>query len=155
MPVRRFRSVEQMAPPWHTPGDPALYRAIAAAWSLGMRTTAPRFPPGLYRHPTLASLNETSEGWAAENFRRFQARQRAGQTSTTAVAAREREWMAQWRGAGPALEQVRADELARMTSADALAAADALLGLGATSPLPESRVTWSGLVELQRSLHRK
>jgi len=69
-------------------------------------------------------------------------------------ARREREWLAQWRQAGAALERVRANELARLCGADALAAADALLAIGATMTLPASRVAWSGLVELQRQLHR-
>jgi hypothetical protein len=67
----------------------------------------------------------------------------------------QREWMAQWRQAGAALERVRADELARLDDADALAASEALLALSATVPLPMDRVTWSGLIDCQRLLHRK
>jgi SAM-dependent methyltransferase len=67
---------------------------------------------------------------------------------------REREWMAQWRRAAPALEQVRARELASLRPADALAAAEALLTIAARMPLPPQRRTWSGLVVLQRRLHR-
>jgi hypothetical protein len=67
----------------------------------------------------------------------------------------QREWMAQWRQAGAALERVRADELARLGDADALAASEVLLALGATVPLPMDRVTWSGLIDCQRRLHRK
>lgn len=65
---------------------------------------------------------------------------------------REREWLAQWRRAGAALEEVRADDLARLSDADALAAADTLLALSANTPLPPERITSSGLVELQRRL---
>jgi hypothetical protein len=67
----------------------------------------------------------------------------------------QREWMAQWRRAGAALERVRADELARIDDADALAASEALLALSATVPLPMDRVTWSGLIDCQRQFHRK
>jgi hypothetical protein len=36
MPVRRYRSVEEMSEPrWREPGDPELYRAMAGLWSLG------------------------------------------------------------------------------------------------------------------------
>jgi hypothetical protein len=66
---------------------------------------------------------------------------------------RDREWFAQWRRAGAALEQVRADDLARLSDADALAAADTLLALSATTPLPAERTAWSGLIDLQRRLH--
>ena len=65
----------------------------------------------------------------------------------------ERKWLAQWRRAGEALERVRANELAHLRAADALAAADTLLAIGATLTLPVERVTWSGLVDLQRQLH--
>ncbi|MQA31846.1 MAG: nuclease [Luteitalea sp.] len=67
----------------------------------------------------------------------------------SASAGREREWMAQWRRAGVALARVRADDLAHLPAADALAATDALLAIGATVPLSVERLTWSGLIELQ------
>jgi len=66
----------------------------------------------------------------------------------------ERRWIEQWRTAGPALERVRHDELARLSDADALAAADTLLALAVDVPVPRERLAWSGLVELQRHLRR-
>jgi hypothetical protein len=66
---------------------------------------------------------------------------------------RQREWLQQWRRAAVALEQVRADELAHLGAADALAASETLLALGASMPLPPSRVNWSGLIDFQRRLH--
>ena len=68
---------------------------------------------------------------------------------------RQREWLQQWRRAAVALEKVRADELAQLRAADALGASETLLALGASMPLPSSRVTWSGLIDLQRRLHEK
>ena len=69
MPVRRFRSVEEMEQPvWRTPGDPALYRAIAALWDFGMRTVPRQFPPGVYRHRSIEALNETTDAWQRENL---------------------------------------------------------------------------------------
>lgn len=62
----------------------------------------------------------------------------------------EREWLAQWRRAGVALERVRADDLAHLDEAAALAAAETLLAIGATQSLPAARVAWSGLIDLQR-----
>jgi hypothetical protein len=68
---------------------------------------------------------------------------------------RQREWLAQWRRAGAALEDIRADELGRLGAADALAASETLLALAANTPLPPSRVAWSGLIDFQRQLHGK
>lgn len=68
---------------------------------------------------------------------------------------RQREWLQQWRRAAVALEQLRADELAHLGAADALAATDTLLALGASMPLPPGRVIWSGLIDCQRRLHGK
>jgi hypothetical protein len=73
MPVRRFRSADEMNQPhWREPGDPALFRAIEAVWSFGRRTGAHRFPPGVYKHRTTESLNALTEAWAAANFDAFQ-----------------------------------------------------------------------------------
>jgi hypothetical protein len=68
---------------------------------------------------------------------------------------RQREWLQQWRRAAVALAEVRAAELARLSPADALAASETLLALGASMSLPASRVTWSGLIDFQRRLHAK
>ncbi len=70
-------------------------------------------------------------------------------------APMEREWIAPWRRAAGALAHVRARELASLSDADALAAADTLLTIGARAPLPAHRRAWSGLVEFQRLLHRR
>jgi hypothetical protein len=61
--------------------------------------------------------------------------------------------MAQWRRAADALTQVRADELSHLSAAAALAASETLLAIGASTPLPVERITWSGLIEFQRILH--
>jgi hypothetical protein len=72
MPVYRFHSVEEMNQPrWREPGDPELYRAIAALWSFGQRTGFRRFPPGVYRHRSIEDLDAQTEQWAAENFESF------------------------------------------------------------------------------------
>jgi hypothetical protein len=66
MPVRKFRSVEDMErDKWRAPGDPALYRAIAAVWAFGRRTRPRRFPPGVYRHRSMDALNAQTEQWQA------------------------------------------------------------------------------------------
>lgn len=68
MPVRKFRSVEQMdGAAWRTPGDPALFRAIAALWDLGARTSRRRYPPGVHRHASVVEMQRVQERWAAES----------------------------------------------------------------------------------------
>jgi len=77
MPVRRYRSVEEMSQPrWRRPGDPELFRAMAGLWSLGHRTLGLRFPPGVYRHRSIEDLNVQNEGWREEAFRAYHARLR-------------------------------------------------------------------------------
>lgn len=74
MPVRRFRSVADMEQPrWREPGDPELFTAIGALWAAGARIVGHRFPPGVYRHRTIESLDALTEEWARANFRTFQA----------------------------------------------------------------------------------
>lgn len=63
------------------------------------------------------------------------------------------EWMQQWRSAGVALAEQRADELRAMTDEQALAASEALLEIGASLPLSPERWTTSGLVIQQALLH--
>jgi hypothetical protein len=74
MPVRRFRSVEDMKHEahWRAAGTPELWQAIARVWGLGRRTASRRFPPGVYRHPSIESLDALSEQWAEAQFREFQ-----------------------------------------------------------------------------------
>jgi hypothetical protein len=73
----------------------------------------------------------------------------------SAPAQLDRDWMAQWRRAGAALARVRAHELAHLSADAALAASNALLALGASVPPSVERLTWSGLIEFQRYLHRR
>lgn len=76
MPVRKFRSVEEMdGPVWYEPGAPALYRALRQVWGLSHRLLQPRFPPGLHRHRSGASLHEQEQAWDDANFRAHQDRQ--------------------------------------------------------------------------------
>lgn len=75
MPVRKFRSVEEMdGYRWYEAGDPALYRAIRRVWELGYRTIQPRFPPGVFKHRSIESMNALQETWAQANFVAYQDR---------------------------------------------------------------------------------
>ena len=63
MPVRKFRSVEEMNQPvWRSPGDPALYRTMAGLLATGSRLRSRRFPPGVYRYRTIADLEAAADG---------------------------------------------------------------------------------------------
>ncbi len=76
MPVRKYRSVADVPPPWREAGDPDLARAIERVWDFGQRWIQPRFPPGLYKCRTMEEMNRLDEQWAAENFEAFRARRR-------------------------------------------------------------------------------
>ena len=69
--------------------------------------------------------------------------------------AAQREWMRQWKEAGPALAAQRRRELAHLSDERALAASEALLSLVTLSPSSPWRRHWSGLVEQQALFHRR
>ncbi len=62
MPVRKFRSVEEMNQPvWRNPGDPALYRVIAELWETGLRLHGRRFTPGVRRFRGIDELEAAAQ----------------------------------------------------------------------------------------------
>jgi hypothetical protein len=67
----------------------------------------------------------------------------------------QREWLRQWRDAGPALAANRREELRRLSDEKALAASEALLSLVTTVRLASGRLRRSGLVEQQALFHRR
>lgn len=77
MPTFKYRDVAEMEDrSWRQPGDPQLFRAIRATWDLGRRTLQPRFPPGVYKHPSIADAQALCDAWERANFEAFQARRR-------------------------------------------------------------------------------
>lgn len=70
-------------------------------------------------------------------------------------AAAQRQWMAHWRAAVRALEEQRRREIQSLSGERALFAAEAVLALASPAGLSLERRTQSGLVELQRLLHRR
>ena len=69
MPIRKFRSVEEMnRPVWREPGSPELYRAIARVWDFGQRTSKIRFPPGVHRHRSIEEMNAAQETWRKKSM---------------------------------------------------------------------------------------
>jgi hypothetical protein len=65
MPVRKFRSVDEMNQPvWRNPGDPELYRTMAALWEMGRRTRPRRFRPGVERFESIEEMSRAQEAAA-------------------------------------------------------------------------------------------
>ena len=84
MPIRKFRSVEEMnQPPWREPGDPMLYRAIAAVWAFARRTNPRRFPPGVHKYRTIEDMDRARERSLAEHIDMVARQRRAKGTPTS------------------------------------------------------------------------
>jgi hypothetical protein len=72
MPVRKFRTVEELSQPrWRAPGDPDLHRTMARLWAFGQRSGLHRFPPGVYRARSVQDLNAQTDRWNQANFEAF------------------------------------------------------------------------------------
>ena len=69
MPIRKFRSVEEMeGNVWHEPGSPELFRAIRTLWEFSARTFPRRFPPGVYSHRSIEDAQRQREIWEEADF---------------------------------------------------------------------------------------
>jgi hypothetical protein len=80
MPVRKFRSIEDMPdPPWRTPGDPALYKALATLWNTSQRMRPRTFPTGVYKHRSMEEMNRQRDEWTAVFVARVAELNRNGQ----------------------------------------------------------------------------
>ena len=81
MPIRKFRSIEEMKrdhPIWRRPGDPMLYRAIAFVWEVARRTNPRRFPPGVHKYPSVEDMNRAQEQSEAEHVAALQLQRHGG-----------------------------------------------------------------------------
>jgi hypothetical protein len=66
MPVRKFRTIEEMkAPIWRRPGDPALFQVMAGLWQIGARTSRRRYPPGVHKHASIEEMQNARDVWGA------------------------------------------------------------------------------------------
>lgn len=64
MPVRRFRSVEEMEDSaWLAVDDPRLARTIAKVWASANRMAPRCFPAGVYKHASIEGLNRLEREW--------------------------------------------------------------------------------------------
>lgn len=64
MPVRKFRRGEDIPPPpWRTPGDPALERAVGFVLTSAARMSPLRFPPGVHKHRSIEEMDARQDEW--------------------------------------------------------------------------------------------
>jgi hypothetical protein len=71
MPVRKFRSAAEMNQPfWRTPGDPSLYRAIAALWRTWSRLRPRHARPGVYKFRSIEELDRATLVWRSAPTRK-------------------------------------------------------------------------------------
>jgi len=69
-PVTKYRSIDDTPdPPWRAPGDPELYRAIAALWRTARQLHPWHFPAGVYRHRSIEDMDRQREEWLAQRIR--------------------------------------------------------------------------------------
>lgn len=92
MPVRRFRSLQEMEDSlWREPGAP-LWAAIRGVWAFGARVGNQRFPPGVYKHRSIEAAKALREQWDDTNFRRFRDSRAKGVTPRD-LARRVEAWL--------------------------------------------------------------
>ncbi|HET7710843.1 MAG TPA: hypothetical protein VFL80_02840 [Thermoanaerobaculia bacterium] len=61
MPVRKFRSIEEMnVPIWRKAGSPELYEVLRRVWQMGHRTSRRRYRPGVYRFGSIEEMQDAA-----------------------------------------------------------------------------------------------
>jgi hypothetical protein len=66
MPVRKFRSVEEMeTPPWREPLDPGNLRLACDLSQVATRLRPRRFPPGLHKYRSVEEASLRRQAWEA------------------------------------------------------------------------------------------
>ncbi len=64
MPVRKYRSVEDMPPPaLHTPLDAANLKIVCELSATAIRLAPRSFPPGVHRYRSVTEACERREAW--------------------------------------------------------------------------------------------
>ncbi|MGH9398781.1 MAG: hypothetical protein ACRD00_00320 [Thermoanaerobaculia bacterium] len=68
--MKKFHSIEEMeGEVWRAPGDPALWKAIAAVWDFASKTVGYRVPPGVYKHRSIEEALRLRAEWEQANVR--------------------------------------------------------------------------------------
>ena len=84
MPVRKFRSVEEMEDTvWLARDDPELWPTVAALWARSAVLAPRRYPPGVYKHRSITDANRLSEAWDQERIDALRGRSRPSPTGAT------------------------------------------------------------------------
>ena len=66
MPVRKFRSIEEMGDnAWLDPDDPRLAAVIRAVWDRSRRLTPPRPRPGVRKYRSVDAMKAADRAWEA------------------------------------------------------------------------------------------
>jgi hypothetical protein len=69
MPLRKRRSVEEMAPPpWRQPLDPQNLRLACDLSALATRLRPRRFPAGLHKYRSIDEADRRRAAWEAEGL---------------------------------------------------------------------------------------
>ena len=72
MPFTKYRSIEEMPDTiWREPGTPEHYEAMSSIQAFSAAAFPRSFPPGLYKHRTLASAEALRRQWEDADFRRL------------------------------------------------------------------------------------
>jgi hypothetical protein len=88
MPVRKFRSVEDMPDwTWLEPGDPRLLDTLRGLHRFAEATVALRFPPGVYKHRSVEDAERLCQEWADANFARYRRQVAEARLERTAPTA--------------------------------------------------------------------
>ena len=67
MPLRKYRSVEEMpAPAWREPLDPRNLRLAGELSTLAARLRPRRFPPGLHKYRSVEEAGRQRERWEVQ-----------------------------------------------------------------------------------------
>lgn len=79
MSVTKYRHVGDMDRDiWYQRGDPRLFLAIRAVWSLGQTLARPEFPPGVYRFRSIEEASRQRDVWERRNVERLRHGRRPG-----------------------------------------------------------------------------
>lgn len=70
MPLRKYRSVEEMpSPTWSEPLDPDNLRRAGDVSALAARLHPRRFPAGLHKYHSIEEASEARQGWEVHDTR--------------------------------------------------------------------------------------
>jgi hypothetical protein len=53
---------------WMDRDDPRLWSTIASVWALSTRLCPAHYPPGVYKHRTIESMNAQTDAWEVANI---------------------------------------------------------------------------------------